>query len=60
MARCLVFQQNKGVAIKELGPIQPPSIPSQCWEEVSLGLIIGLTKYEGKNVSMVVMDKLTK
>ena len=39
---------------------QPLSIPSQCWEEVSMDFITGLPKSKGHNVIMVVVDCLTK
>ena len=60
MAECLVFQQNKVETIKIPGLLQPLSIPSQCWEEVSMDFITGLPKSEGNSVIMVVVDKLTK
>ena len=59
MAECLVFQQNKVETIKTPGLLQPLSIPSQCWEEVSMDFITGLPKSEGKSVIMVVVDRLT-
>ena len=60
MAECLVCQQNKVETIKTLGLLQPLSIPSQRWEEVSMDFIIGLPKSEGKSVIMEVVDRLTK
>ena len=48
MAECLVFQQNKVETIKTPGLLQPLSIPSQHWEEVSMDFIIGLPKSEGE------------
>jgi hypothetical protein len=40
--------------------LQPLVIPSQRWEEVSIDFIIGLPKYEGNSVIMVIFDRLTK
>ena len=60
VAECLVFQQNKVETIKTPGLLQPLSIPSQCWEEVSMYFITGLPNFEGKSVIMVVVDRLTK
>jgi hypothetical protein len=60
VAECLVFQQNKVETIKNLGLLQPLSIPSQRSEEVSMDFIIGLPKSEGKSVIMVIVDRLTK
>eukprot|EP00253_Pinus_taeda_P031067 PITA_31067 len=60
VAKCLVCQQNKVETIKTLGLLQPLSIPSQRWEEVTMDFITGLPKSEGKSVIMVVVDRLTK
>jgi hypothetical protein len=60
VAECLVCQQNKVETIKTPGLLQPLSIPSQCWEEVSMDFIIGLPKSEGKSVIMVIVDRMTK
>lgn len=60
MAECMVCQKNKGETIKSPGLLQPLSIPSQRWEEVSMDFITGLPKSEGKNVIMVAVDRLTK
>ena len=60
VAECLVCQQNKVETIKTPGLLQPLSIPSQCWEDVSMDFIIGLPKSEGKSVVMVGVDRLTE
>jgi hypothetical protein len=60
VAECLVCQQNKVETINTLGILQPLSIPSQCWEEVSMDFITGLPKSKGKTVIMVIVDRLTK
>lgn len=60
MVECLVCQQNKVDTVNSLGLLQPLNIPSQCWKEVSMDFITGLPKSEGKNVVMVVVDRLTK
>jgi hypothetical protein len=60
VAECLVCQQNKVETIKTPGLLQPLSIPSQCWEEVSMDFITGLPKSKGKSVIMVIVDRLTK
>ena len=56
----LVCQQNKVEIVKTPGLPQPLNIPSQCWEEVSIDFIVGLPKSEGKNIIMVVVDRITK
>jgi hypothetical protein len=60
VAECVVFQQNKVETIKTPGLLQPLSIPSQRWEEVSMDFITGLPKSKGKSVIMVIVDRLTK
>ena len=60
MVECLVFQQNKVETIKTLSLLQPLSIPSQHWEDISMDFITGLPKSEGRSVIMVVVDILTK
>ena len=57
---CLVCQHNKAETIKTLSLLQPLAIPSQHWEEVLMDFIIGLPKFEGKSVIMVVFDRNTK
>ena len=60
LTECLVCQQNKVETIKTLGLLQPLSIPSQCWEVVSMDFIAVLPKSKGKSVIMVVVETLTK
>jgi hypothetical protein len=60
VVECLVCQQNKVETIKTPSLLQPLSIPSQRWEEVSMDFIMGLPKFEGKSVIMVVVDRLMK
>jgi hypothetical protein len=60
VVECVFFQQNKGETIKTLDLLQPLAIPSQHWEEVSIDFITCLPKTKGKNVIMVVVDRLTK
>jgi hypothetical protein len=54
------FQINKGEEIKTSSLLKQLAILSQHWEEVSMDFIIGLTKFEGKNVIMVVVDPLKR
>ena len=60
VAECFICQQNKVETIKTLRLLQPLSIPSQCWDEISMDFIKGLPKSEGNNVIMVVVDRPTK
>ena len=55
------FSSKKKVeTIKTLGLLQPLSIPSQRWEEISMDFTTGLPKSKGKSVIMVVVDRITK
>jgi hypothetical protein len=60
VVECLVCQQNKVETINTPGLLQPLSIPSQHWEEVSMDFITGLPKSKGKSVIMVIFYMLTK
>ena len=60
VAECLVCQQNKVETIKTPGLLQPLSIPSQRWEEISMDFITGLPKSKGNTVIMVVFHRITK
>jgi hypothetical protein len=57
---CLDVSSANRIRIKMPGLLQPLTIPSQCWEEVSMDFIAGLPKSEGNIGIMVVVDRLTK
>lgn len=57
---CEVCQRVKSETTASAGLLQPLSIPSKPWEEVSMDFVVGLPKSEGYDVIMVVMDRLTK
>jgi hypothetical protein len=60
VVECVVCQQNKVETINTPGLLQPLSIPSQRWEEVSMDFIARLPNSEGKSVIMVIVDRMTK
>ena len=60
MAESLVCQQNQVVITKTPCLLQPLDTPCQHWEEVSMDFITGLPKSKGKNVIMVLFDRLTR
>jgi hypothetical protein len=57
---CELFQCNKGEIFKDLGTLQPLSIPSAIWRYISMDFIIGLPKSGNKSIIMVVVDRLSK
>jgi hypothetical protein len=57
---CDICQRNKVENIHPVGLLQPLPIPSQVWIEVSMDFIGGLPILQGKDVIMVVIDRLSK
>ncbi|KAJ4784848.1 polyprotein [Rhynchospora pubera] len=57
---CEVCQLNKGEHVKSPGLLQPLPIPEEAWSSISLDFVTGLPKSEGKDVILVVVDRLTK
>jgi hypothetical protein len=54
---CQKIKHNRGAAI---GYLQPLEIPRKPFDDISLDLITGLPKSQGKDAVLVVVDKLTK
>jgi hypothetical protein len=57
---CEVCQRNKGETIKSLGALQPLTIPTLMWTDMSMEFIVGLPKVGNKYIIMVVVDRLSK
>ena len=57
---CLVCQKNKLDLAAYPGLLQPLPIPNNIWTSVSMDFIEGLPKSQGKNVILVVVDRLSK
>ncbi|KAJ4810364.1 polyprotein [Rhynchospora pubera] len=58
--QCHVCQMSKHEQVPSPGLLQPLPIPDEAWSSVSLDFITGLPKSEGKEVILVVVDRLTK
>lgn len=57
---CLICQQNKNLAVSSVGLLQLLDVPTRIWEDVTMGFIEGLPKYEGCDAILVVVDRLSK
>lgn len=60
IAACLICQQTKYSTQPPAGLLQPLSVPSLVWEEVTMDFITGLPPSRGLAVILVVVDWLTK
>jgi hypothetical protein len=60
VAKCDVFQHNKGEIIKFPGTLQPLPIPPAIWWDISMDFIVGLPKSSNNLVIMVVAYHLSK
>jgi hypothetical protein len=57
---CSVYQAYKVENVHPTRLLQPLSIPSQSWSDISMDFIDGLPISHGHNVILVVVDRLTK
>ena len=57
---CLVCQIGKSEKVQYHGLLSPLDIPKKKWSDISLDFVEGLPKSKGKNVILVVVDRLTK
>jgi hypothetical protein len=59
VAECPTCQISKTEKVKYPGLISPLPIPSQKWTDISMDFIEGLPKSQGKDMILVVVDRLT-
>ncbi|CAH9120068.1 unnamed protein product [Cuscuta epithymum] len=57
---CEVCAKTKPDGVPYPGLLQPLPIPDQAWSHISMDFIEGLPKSQGKDVILVVVDRLTK
>ncbi|KAJ1699376.1 hypothetical protein LUZ63_007888 [Rhynchospora breviuscula] len=60
VSSCHHCQLNKGEKVLPPGLLQPLPIPHEAWQSVGLDFITGLPKSKGRDVVLVVIDRLTK
>lgn len=60
IATCPVCQIAKSENIHIPGLLDPLEVPDMAWTHVSMDFIEGLPKSRGKDVILVVVDRLTK
>ena len=60
IAICPICQISKTERVHYPGLLDPLNIPEAKWSEISLDFVEGLPKSKGKDVILVVVDRLTK
>jgi hypothetical protein len=57
---CPVCQRNKTEQLHPAGLLQPLTVPSRVWEDISMDFIEALPKVGGKSVILTVVDRFSK
>jgi len=61
VSECDICKRVKASHLRSVGPLQPLSIPSWKWEDISMDFIVGLPKTsKGYDSIWVIVDRLTK
>ena len=61
VSECDTCQRVKASHLRSAGPLQPLSIPSWKWEDISMDFVVGLPKTsKGYDSIWVIVDRLTK
>jgi hypothetical protein len=57
---CDICKQAKLERIIYPGLLQPPPVPNGVWKDITMDFIEGSFRSEGKDIILVIVDKLTK
>ena len=57
---CIKYQQNKVQHQKKVEELHPLNIPQGLWQEISIDIVGPLSRSNGKNTIVVIVDRFTK
>lgn len=60
VSSCETCQRTKTTTLKPVGLLQPLPIPCQVWDDITLDIIERLPSSQGKDMILVVVDRLNK
>ncbi|CAA7049897.1 unnamed protein product [Microthlaspi erraticum] len=60
IANCQVCQKNKWETLQPAGLMQPLTVPTRIWADISMDFVEALPKVSGKTVILVVVDRFSK